>query len=144
MPQRCEIPLTLIRLQPAGGDQRFHPRSNLMVNADLFDANENLSAFTRSSCIDHARNCLVKALTPLSDVSCFQLCCGPAAAPPSPRKDSANDHWACPTCSTADAPTGTVDFTLTSVSNQVASGGVDVSSDEQVVIIGSDVTAQLI
>ena len=54
------------------------------------------------------------------------------------------DLTACPSCSMADAPTGTVDFTLTSVSNDVATGSVDASSDEQNVAVASDVTTQLV
>src|ERR1700739_4816600 len=53
------------------------------------------------------------------------------------------NEMACPSCSEADAPTGTVDFTLTSVSNDVATGRVDASSDEKNAAIGSDVKAQL-
>ena len=53
------------------------------------------------------------------------------------------NEMACPSCSEADAPTGTVDFTLTSVSNDVATGRVDASSDEKNVAVGSVVTAQL-
>ena len=54
------------------------------------------------------------------------------------------DERACPTCSLADAPTSTVDFTLTSVSNDTATGGVGASSDEQNIAVGVDVTAQLV
>ena len=50
---------------------------------------------------------------------------------------------ACPSCSEAEAPEGTVDFTLTSVSNDVANGRVDASSDEKNAAVGSDVTARL-
>jgi hypothetical protein len=53
------------------------------------------------------------------------------------------NEMACPSCSEAEAPTGTVDFTLTSVANDVATGRVDASSDEQNVAVGSDVTAKL-
>ena len=35
-------------------------------------------------------------------------------------------------------------FTLTSVTNDVATGSVDASSDEQNVAVGADVTAQLV
>src|ERR1700752_1865749 len=35
------------------------------------------------------------------------------------------NEMACPSCSAADAPEGTVDFTLTSVSDDVATGRVD-------------------
>jgi hypothetical protein len=51
------------------------------------------------------------------------------------------DQRACPSCSSADAPTGTVDFTLTSITNDVATGTVDASSDEQNVTVGADITA---
>ena len=54
------------------------------------------------------------------------------------------DARACPTCSLADAPTSTVDFTLTSVSNDTATGSVQASSDEQNIAVGVDVTAQLV
>ena len=55
------------------------------------------------------------------------------------------DLNACPSsCSSADAPTGTVDFTLTSVSNDVATGIIEASSNEQNVTVGADVTAQLV
>jgi hypothetical protein len=55
------------------------------------------------------------------------------------------DLNACPSCrSRADLPTGTVDFTLTSVSNDVATGIIEASSNEQNVVVGSDVTAQLV
>jgi hypothetical protein len=53
------------------------------------------------------------------------------------------DEMACPSCSEAEAPTGTADFTLTSVSNDVATGRVDASSDESNAAVGSDVKAQL-
>jgi hypothetical protein len=53
------------------------------------------------------------------------------------------NEMACPSCSEAEAPTGTVDFTLTSVSNDVATGRVDASSDEKNAAVGSDVTAKL-
>jgi hypothetical protein len=53
------------------------------------------------------------------------------------------NEMACPNCSEADAPTGSVDFTLTSVSNDVATGRVDASSDEKNAAVGSDVTAKL-
>jgi len=46
---------------------------------------------------------------------------------------------ACPSCSEAEAPEATVDFTLTSVAN----GRVDASSDEKNAAVGSDVTARL-
>jgi serine/threonine-protein kinase len=53
------------------------------------------------------------------------------------------DLAACPSCAAANAPTGTVDFTLTSVSNDVATGEVTASSDENQVVVGSPVTATL-
>ena len=54
------------------------------------------------------------------------------------------DTAACPSCSLATAPVGTVDFTLTSVSNDVASGNVDASSDEQQVAVGAPITVQFV
>jgi hypothetical protein len=54
------------------------------------------------------------------------------------------DFTTCPSCSRADAPTSTVDFTLTSVSNDVATGIIEASSNEQNVTVGADVTAQLV
>jgi hypothetical protein len=54
------------------------------------------------------------------------------------------DNKACPSCSNADAPTGTLDFTLTAVSNDVATGIIEASSDEQNVTVGADITAQLV
>jgi hypothetical protein len=53
------------------------------------------------------------------------------------------NQMACPSCSEAEAPAGTVDFTLTSVSKDVATGRVDASSDEKNAAVGSDVKAQL-
>jgi hypothetical protein len=53
------------------------------------------------------------------------------------------NEMACPSCSEAEAPTGTVDFTLTSVSNDVATGRVDASSDQQNAAVGAEVTARL-
>ena len=53
------------------------------------------------------------------------------------------NEMACPSCSEADAPTGTVDFTLTSVLNDVATGRVDASSDRKNAAVGSEVKAQL-
>jgi serine/threonine protein kinase len=53
------------------------------------------------------------------------------------------DTAACPTCSNAEAPTGTVDFTITSVSNGTASGDVTASSDEQNVAVGSQISARM-
>ncbi|MBV9513707.1 MAG: serine/threonine protein kinase [Mycobacteriaceae bacterium] len=53
------------------------------------------------------------------------------------------DLTACPTCAVANAPTATVDFTLTSVSNEVATGSVTASTDEQNEAVGAPVTAQL-
>jgi predicted thioesterase len=37
-----------------------------------------------------------------------------------------------------------VDFTLTSVSNDVATGVIEASSNEQLVTVGADVTVQLV
>jgi serine/threonine protein kinase, bacterial len=65
-------------------------------------------------------------------------------------RQSGSGHWAyadvraCPSCALANAPTGTVDFTLESVSNDVATGSVDASSDENNVAVGAPVTAQLV
>jgi len=53
------------------------------------------------------------------------------------------NQMACPSCSEADAPVGTVDFTLTPVSNDVATGRVDASSDAKNAAVGSDVKVQL-
>jgi hypothetical protein len=53
------------------------------------------------------------------------------------------DEMACPSCSEAEAPSATVDFTLTSVSDDMATGTVDASSDEQNATVGSQVTARL-
>jgi hypothetical protein len=53
------------------------------------------------------------------------------------------NQMACPSCPEAGAPVGTVDFTLTSVSNDVATGRVDASSDEKNAAVGSQVKAQL-
>jgi hypothetical protein len=53
------------------------------------------------------------------------------------------DEMACPSCSEAEAPAATVDFTLTSVSDDVATGRVDASSDQQNAAVGSEVTARL-
>jgi hypothetical protein len=59
-------------------------------------------------------------------------------------------HWLyadvrlCPTCASAAAPPGTLDFTLTSVSNGVASGSVTASSDPQSGAVGDRVTAKIV
>jgi hypothetical protein len=50
----------------------------------------------------------------------------------------------CPTCSNADAPEGTLAFTLTSVSNGVATGSVTASSDAQGGAVGDPVTATIV
>jgi hypothetical protein len=50
----------------------------------------------------------------------------------------------CPSCSSADAPAGTLVFTLTSVSNGVASGSVTASSDAQGGAVGDPVGAAII
>lgn len=50
----------------------------------------------------------------------------------------------CPSCSSADAPAGTLAFTLTSVSNGVASGRVTASSDAQNGAEGDPVTARIV
>jgi hypothetical protein len=53
------------------------------------------------------------------------------------------DIRSCASCSMADAPRGTLDFTLTSVSNGVASGTITASSDAQNYPVGEPVTATL-
>jgi hypothetical protein len=50
----------------------------------------------------------------------------------------------CPSCSSADAPAGTLVFTLTSVSNGVASGSVTASSDAQGGAVADPVTATIV
>jgi hypothetical protein len=50
----------------------------------------------------------------------------------------------CPDCSSAEAPAGTLRFTLTSVSNGVASGAVTASSDTQNGAVGDTVTAKIV
>jgi hypothetical protein len=56
------------------------------------------------------------------------------------------DFSSCPNCSRADAPTGTVDFTLTSVANGVASGSITANSNPQnsLAKVGEPVSAFLI
>jgi hypothetical protein len=54
------------------------------------------------------------------------------------------DVWLCPNCSNADAPAGTLVFTLTSVSNGVASGSVTASSDAHGGAVGDPVTATIV
>jgi hypothetical protein len=54
------------------------------------------------------------------------------------------DERLCPSCSEADAPAGTLAFTLASVSNGVASGRVTASSDSQNGAIGEPVKAVLV
>lgn len=53
------------------------------------------------------------------------------------------DFTHCPTCSTAAVPYSTVDFTLTSASDNVASGSITASSDPQDYAVGVPVTATL-
>jgi cytoskeletal protein RodZ len=59
-------------------------------------------------------------------------------------------HWLyadvrlCPTCASATAPPGTLDFTLASVSNGVASGSVTASSDPHSGAVGDRVTAKIV
>ena len=50
----------------------------------------------------------------------------------------------CPSCSSAEAPAGTLAFTLTSVSNGVANGAVTASSDEDNGAVGDPVTAKIV
>ena len=50
----------------------------------------------------------------------------------------------CPSCSSADAPAGTLVFTLTSVSNGVASGSLTASSDAQGGAVADPVTATIV
>jgi hypothetical protein len=54
---------------------------------------------------------------------------------------SYSDFTRCPNCSMADAPTSTVDFTLTSVSDGVASGSVTAASHTE--RVGAPVLARL-
>lgn len=53
------------------------------------------------------------------------------------------DLNACPSCSLASAPVGTMDFALTSITNGVGSGNVTGSSDSGVYAVGAPVTASL-
>lgn len=53
------------------------------------------------------------------------------------------DFGLCPHCSMADVPASTMDFTLTSVSNGVASGSVTAATDAQSHPAGEAVTATL-
>jgi len=53
------------------------------------------------------------------------------------------DIGACPSCSSAEAPVGTADFTLDSVVSGAATGDVTASNDEQLIAVGSPVTAKL-
>ena len=50
----------------------------------------------------------------------------------------------CPDCSSAEAPAGTLAFTLTSVTNGVASGSVTASSDADNGAVGDPVTAKIV
>jgi hypothetical protein len=54
---------------------------------------------------------------------------------------SYTDFTRCPNCSMADAPMSTVDFTLTSVSDGVASGSITAASHTE--IVGAPVLARL-
>jgi hypothetical protein len=54
------------------------------------------------------------------------------------------DFSRCPSCSMADSPRSTVDFTLTSVSNGFASGSVIAATDAQQYPIGAQVIATLV
>jgi hypothetical protein len=53
------------------------------------------------------------------------------------------DLTACPSCSMASAPLGTIDFVLTAVTNGVATGHVTTSSDAAVATVGEPVKASL-
>ena len=55
-----------------------------------------------------------------------------------------SDVRLCPSCSNADAPAGTLAFTLASVSNGVAGGSVTASSDAQGGAVGDPVTATIV
>jgi hypothetical protein len=57
--------------------------------------------------------------------------------------DTYPDLTRCPTCSNGSAPGGTLTFTLTSVSDGVASGRVTASSDAENYPVGQPVTATL-
>jgi hypothetical protein len=50
----------------------------------------------------------------------------------------------CPSCSSAEAPAGTLSFTLTPVSNGVASGEVTASSDADNGAVGDPVSAKIV
>ncbi|MGH3969578.1 MAG: hypothetical protein ACRDTV_16050 [Mycobacterium sp.] len=57
--------------------------------------------------------------------------------------DAYPDFTTCPSCSSGDAPPGTLTFTFTSVTNGVASGTVTASSDAKNHAVGESVTAML-
>jgi hypothetical protein len=50
----------------------------------------------------------------------------------------------CPSCPSAEAPAGTLSFTVTPVSNGVASGAVTASSDADNGAVGDPVTAKIV
>ena len=50
----------------------------------------------------------------------------------------------CPSCSSAEAPAGTLSFTLTPVSSGMASGAVTASSDADNGAVGDPVTAKIV
>jgi hypothetical protein len=54
------------------------------------------------------------------------------------------DVGRCPECSTAEAPTGTLTFTLTSVADNVARGAVTASSDADNGAVGDAVIAKIV
>ena len=54
------------------------------------------------------------------------------------------DLRACPNCSSADAPAGSLTFKLTSVTNGVATGSVTASADDQTGAVGDPVTAMIV
>jgi hypothetical protein len=54
------------------------------------------------------------------------------------------DFSRCPSCSLADAPRSTVDFTLTSVSNNMANGSITAATNTQHYPVGAPVMATLV
>lgn len=56
---------------------------------------------------------------------------------------SYQDLTACPSCSMASAPEGTIEFVLTSVTNGEGSGSVTASSDPRNGVIGAPVEVSL-
>lgn len=64
--------------------------------------------------------------------------------PTGPGRLTYSDLTACPSCSDGTAPTGTVDFTLTSVSGGTATGSVTATSDTNNDTVGGPVTIKLV